>query len=895
MKDYGTEIAWVSLHQSLPQRVPSKTLQADYPSAVFHPHWMRDTTFYLCMAPKSITNMNSLFEGLSYEERQPRIVSLTVKNRLNQDTIKYQLDPVLQKKWTSLDKLLDAIMEETPVLHMPIDVQFPFQPRSFKFTDSYVSRADAEKAASRARAAFYSKFAFVSFAARQRQLTPSNCDESRLNLPSEVIAIMQNSCICMPVPRVGGFIDAFDTSEVVTWPRYLSWLADAQDVPLWINYGPEAQMAQSVQLFSHKMPPLVKKLTPTPDALAQARARSQGVVSHPPAATWETVAPSSNSPWGDIGTWGTGDVQLTGRSLELMRQHSTALKPKPQHPSEYFALQAERRAQKIAQESESERLQREEVERRNAERPTPLAAHPVFEWVVPRLHDIDEEEVWERCIVGRRKVNALWLRTAPSQRRFHYFNHASWDVWEGLDPDAIISDEDDDAWHDVYPLPDHPLAANATSESTSRPSPPADRGRSRSRSRSRSHRRSRSPPPRRRHSRSRSPPRRRYSRSRSPPRRRRSRSRSPRPRRRSRSRSPHARHQERSVRRDDDRHRPPQSVNPPRIPPPSAPARAQQRQGPRDWSQLVRDFLGEVSPDRPHRVVDPIMWVLQNRYGFTPSSSYSTDPNKTARRLDAKAVAIILSCSIESDPIPTEGADATLDFVGHLISGISPPLGLCDLVVDSPLQYLKTRLCPIQVEGMIVGTDAARTEEGELPSEQLRTVYALKPRGLPEAEDFPWLLIVESAATAAQAIRCQWGPHKVRVIEQLVERGIPFKLLRQNGGTPAIPRAPVGGSGLGGRSWEFKATSAEYIVYERVRDSFLVNNAHARAALSSGGIVWRLSIDCLQVQSAFRGPTTQPEHQACLKLNGTVYAYDTLSPNEEDIICGVYKVFARKY
>ena len=104
----------------------------------------------------------------------------------------------------------------------------------------------------------------------------------------------------------------------------------------------------------------------------------------------------------------------------------------------------------------------------------------------------------------------------------------------------------------------------------------------------------------------------------------------------------------------------------------------------------------------------------------------------------------------------------------------------------------------------------------------------------------------------------------------------------------------VQSAGLGFRPKTFAATPTEYMIYERIRDEFLQEHDHATVALASGGILWRLCIDYLEVQSAFRGPISEPQHQASVVINGQLHVRDRLVQHEEDLICGVYKLCMSK-
>ncbi|KAI0685210.1 hypothetical protein C8T65DRAFT_538884, partial [Cerioporus squamosus] len=86
----------------------------------------------------------------------------------------------------------------------------------------------------------------------------------------------------------------------------------------------------------------------------------------------------------------------------------------------------------------------------------------------------------------------------------------------------------------------------------------------------------------------------------------------------------------------------------------------------------------------------------------------------------------------------------------------------------------------------------------------------------------------------------------------------------------------------------------DYWTYEtRVRS--LLRGPRARAALQCGGIVWRLALEVLRetrVEEVACGPSKATDEYAMLfrPYRGDDYRDDKLSPDEVDVICGVYKV-----
>jgi hypothetical protein len=61
------------------------------------------------------------------------------------------------------------------------------------------------------------------------------------------------------------------------------------------------------------------------------------------------------------------------------------------------------------------------------------------------------------------------------------------------------------------------------------------------------------------------------------------------------------------------------------------------------------------------------------------------------------------------------------------------------------------------------------------------------------------------------------------------------------------------------------------VIYEQIHDKFLQKHDHAKAALALGGILWRLCIDYLEVQSAFREPIAKPQHQTTIVVISQLY------------------------
>ncbi|KAI0083680.1 hypothetical protein BDY19DRAFT_899900 [Irpex rosettiformis] len=87
----------------------------------------------------------------------------------------------------------------------------------------------------------------------------------------------------------------------------------------------------------------------------------------------------------------------------------------------------------------------------------------------------------------------------------------------------------------------------------------------------------------------------------------------------------------------------------------------------------------------------------------------------------------------------------------------------------------------------------------------------------------------------------------------------------------------------------------QYHEYEHMRDRVICSR-HGRAAVLAGGILWRLAqeagIDEADVLMGPSGYHTRDDH---IQIDGRDYVDDTLSRQQADVICGVYRVLPGKY
>lgn len=151
----------------------------------------------------------------------------------------------------------------------------------------------------------------------------------------------------------------------------------------------------------------------------------------------------------------------------------------------------------------------------------------------------------------------------------------------------------------------------------------------------------------------------------------------------------------------------------------------------------------------------------------------------------------------------------------------------------------------------------------------------------------PWKLLVEDPLTVVQIEREGWSLQADVLVSNLVRKGLPFKVLYpscQRGAFFKTPGPIVHPEGK-------YPTHADYMAYLLdVADFFKLNPYAHAAALCSGGILWRIAVDVLPLPR--EEEIVRPFHvQACTEhtANGQRYWTPKLTPEEEEVIVGVYK------
>ncbi|KAJ7136502.1 hypothetical protein C8R43DRAFT_893889 [Mycena crocata] len=155
-------------------------------------------------------------------------------------------------------------------------------------------------------------------------------------------------------------------------------------------------------------------------------------------------------------------------------------------------------------------------------------------------------------------------------------------------------------------------------------------------------------------------------------------------------------------------------------------------------------------------------------------------------------------------------------------------------------------------------------------------------------------ILVESATTALEIVRQGWGPDLRDIMENLLARGMTFMTCcRSTQCSTQLPRSStLGRSGLGYRPLTYRPNLTDYTAYVSLRDRFF-ETPRGRAALLFGGIIGRLARAEASVEDVIRGPGCDVLISGISLWDGhstSAYWDDRLTPDEIDLICGVYHV-----
>ena len=154
--------------------------------------------------------------------------------------------------------------------------------------------------------------------------------------------------------------------------------------------------------------------------------------------------------------------------------------------------------------------------------------------------------------------------------------------------------------------------------------------------------------------------------------------------------------------------------------------------------------------------------------------------------------------------------------------------------------------------------------------------------------DVRWKLLIRDPLTLLQIEREGWDGDPHTLIINLIKKGIPFQVLNpgrledaQFYDHPGPVVHPVG------RDPQY----VDYLAYRQELGAFFAHYPHAyAAALSAGGILWRIAMDVLPLpHESDITRRFHPNGCVSLTINGEKYWSPRLTLLEENLIAGVYK------
>ncbi|KAK7053076.1 hypothetical protein VNI00_004397 [Paramarasmius palmivorus] len=162
----------------------------------------------------------------------------------------------------------------------------------------------------------------------------------------------------------------------------------------------------------------------------------------------------------------------------------------------------------------------------------------------------------------------------------------------------------------------------------------------------------------------------------------------------------------------------------------------------------------------------------------------------------------------------------------------------------------------------------------------------------------PFAVVVHDALTVLEAWRRGWDLEPVKLAAMLLQRGYKFRTVVAGRPGSSLATGERGYAQLGFRSYLHRFDTTDYYAYLYHRDMFL-RSPRGRAVALRGGILARLARDIVSAEDVVRGPSEQvsASHDIgeCIYYdNGQFWWDDTLSVDEENLICGTYDVESGK-
>lgn len=287
-------------------------------------------------------------------------------------------------------------------------------------------------------------------------------------------------------------------------------------------------------------------------------------------------------------------------------------------------------------------------------------------------------------------------------------------------------------------------------------------------------------------------------------------------------------------------------------------------------------FVGDEVPMSQASRTMHLQDVLEMWYGFTrpPSSSAIPCPNASLGSLTPDIC--------EGNSILPGSAflrEAATAFLDNLTAMQPFDPAVCDLFNDSLVyRYANGHLTVQRQAGQHIAVDGTKTA---------KMFYLITPKVVAS----PLIVFLDDPLAVLYLIRAGLGPDPSDVAVALASRGVPVnaRVLRNETLIPTFD-PPFG---LGYLPFDYRPHASDYAAYLQRRDD-LLRRTYGRAAILKGGIIGRLARESLGDRADFlvaSGPSDDaPRFGSCIQLGDARYWDDDLDCDDEEIICGVYKL-----
>lgn len=263
---------------------------------------------------------------------------------------------------------------------------------------------------------------------------------------------------------------------------------------------------------------------------------------------------------------------------------------------------------------------------------------------------------------------------------------------------------------------------------------------------------------------------------------------------------------------------------------------------------------------------------LYRRYGFL-----SVTPNPLAG-------AVLPYTASEGNRIiglepPEEGGSGVYDlntFITAILRGQSPP-GHCDLSPDSPV--------PERISVSKISWINRTVYRSHFPPLSEGTVFTLI-----DGPNNPQLVVIHQCLSILQVVRVLDNLDLTAVVELLFRNGLRFTLLYPQTQAPSPPNFSIITFPLRPQDW--KATTEDYNAYISRTKTFLLERPHvAAAALSRGGITWRIAREVLGTEDSVKVlRDTYPDQGSSVDTRKGTYWFHEPNEGEWFYLVGGYEL-----